>query len=430
MANGHQHINYTAADFERYYNGSMPEAEMYALEKAALEDPFLADALEGYAFTATPLQDIEELTAQVPPAKEEDKKAVVVGFNTAWLRIAAVLVLVLGIGYLLLKTDRKDEPAPTLASTDTKAVISPADNKYKNIQTDTSSVATIIKGNGTTATEKRTLPSSNATMQPVNGAFKQLAPAAVPAVDYAYTITPAPTEDAKTKQEEKEVSLAQAKVASDLVKKMYQKPGQKYFLEGKVTDDDGTPVPFATVSGTNNAVTVTDANGNFSLQANDSLLLANISATGYAAVNQNFNLNNQQSITLKKENNNLSEVVVTGLGTERQKKDLGYATQKVSADEVSKGLQGKVSGLNIQPVDGMSRYDQYIDSARQRSQLTKAPKGEVTLSFKVNKKGEPIAIKVQKSLAPAQDEEAIRLLKQGPKWQYSHGRRASKSFNF
>jgi hypothetical protein len=423
MANGHQHINYTAADFERYYNGSMPDAEMYALEKAALEDPFLADALEGYEFTATPSQDMLELASQIPPAKEEKKKAVVVGFKTAWLRIAAVLVLVFGIGYMVLKTDRNNEPVKTLAANDNKAFISPAENNYKTLPADTTTAANSIVAHDMATEDKATLPSSNGTVQTVTSTFKKM-PAAAPSSDYAYT--PSLAEDTKLRQQEKDASVAKEKSESELVKRMYQKPGQKYFLEGKVTDDDGSPVPFATISGSNNTVTTSDMNGNFSLQYPDSLMLANISATGYAAVNQNFNLNTQQNITLRKENNNLSEVVVTAAGVQRSKKDLGSSTKAVPSDQ----LQGKASGLNIQPVDGMERYDQYIDSARNRSLPAKASRGEVVLSFKVNRKGEPIAIKVEKSLSPAQDAEATRLLKEGPKWQYSHGRRASKSFTF
>ena len=55
------HKVYTAADFERYYSGQMSDAEMHALEKSALEDPFLADALEGYSYTKTPVHDVAEL---------------------------------------------------------------------------------------------------------------------------------------------------------------------------------------------------------------------------------------------------------------------------------------------------------------------------------------------------------------------------------
>ena len=40
--------NYSAADIERYHKGQLTPEEMHAMEKAALDDPFLADAIEGY----------------------------------------------------------------------------------------------------------------------------------------------------------------------------------------------------------------------------------------------------------------------------------------------------------------------------------------------------------------------------------------------
>ena len=41
-------IHYTAENIRRYLEGQLPPAEMQAMEKAALEDPFLADAIEGF----------------------------------------------------------------------------------------------------------------------------------------------------------------------------------------------------------------------------------------------------------------------------------------------------------------------------------------------------------------------------------------------
>ena len=44
-----EHISqYSAADIQRYVQGKLSAAEMHAMEKAALDDPFLADAMEGY----------------------------------------------------------------------------------------------------------------------------------------------------------------------------------------------------------------------------------------------------------------------------------------------------------------------------------------------------------------------------------------------
>ena len=43
-------------------------------------------------------------------------------------------------------------------------------------------------------------------------------------------------------------------------------------------------------------------------------------------------------------------------------------------------------------------------------------KGKVILSFKINKDGSPVNIKVQQSLSESCNKEAIRLLNNGPKW--------------
>ncbi|HMH34536.1 MAG TPA: SusC/RagA family TonB-linked outer membrane protein, partial [Puia sp.] len=61
------------------------------------------------------------------------------------------------------------------------------------------------------------------------------------------------------------------------------------------------------------------------------------------------------NVTVSRQTSNLTEVVVTSLGIQRQAKELGYATAKVNNKEltqakvidVSTGLQGKVSGLQV-----------------------------------------------------------------------------------
>ncbi|MES2004236.1 MAG: hypothetical protein V4450_06930 [Bacteroidota bacterium] len=40
---------YTAEDIQQYFQGNLSPAEMHEMEKAAIQDPFLADAMEGYA---------------------------------------------------------------------------------------------------------------------------------------------------------------------------------------------------------------------------------------------------------------------------------------------------------------------------------------------------------------------------------------------
>src|SRR4029079_13219277 len=95
--------NYTAADIERYHAGKMSAAEMHALEKAAMEDPFLADALEGYAFTATPHKDLDSIRSRLFEQKEEEKAVPFIRKNYGWLRAAAIIIFIAGGAWLAFR---------------------------------------------------------------------------------------------------------------------------------------------------------------------------------------------------------------------------------------------------------------------------------------------------------------------------------------
>ena len=49
MGLNNKHITYTATDIANYLSGKLSAQEMHAIEKQALQDPFLADAIEGFA---------------------------------------------------------------------------------------------------------------------------------------------------------------------------------------------------------------------------------------------------------------------------------------------------------------------------------------------------------------------------------------------
>lgn len=111
---------------------------------------------------------------------------------------------------------------------------------------------------------------------------------------------------------------------------------------------------FATVNikGTSKSAKADD-NGYFSIPAKETDSLV-VSATGYHP--RTIIASGDIQITLlRAANEQMQEVVVTALGIQRQRKELGYSTAKVVASEINRaspvnvanGLQGKVSGLNI-----------------------------------------------------------------------------------
>ncbi len=130
---------------------------------------------------------------------------------------------------------------------------------------------------------------------------------------------------------------------------------QAKLINGKVTDQQGQPVPFATIRVKNSKQGVSaDADGNFSIRTSpaETLVVSGANITEKeVAVGDSTYLNIQVAHTTS----NLNEVVVTALGIRRSRNSLPYAAQQISGDEINKvptvnaidNLSGKVAGLEI-----------------------------------------------------------------------------------
>jgi len=133
---------------------------------------------------------------------------------------------------------------------------------------------------------------------------------------------------------------------------------QQGSVRGKVLDENGIPLPGATVmeKGTNNAV-VTDMEGNFEITVTQGATLQ-ISYLGYQAA-ETLVTGSELSISLSADTSEISEVVVIGYGKQSKKDVTGAVTQigegqfrqgiNISADNL---LQGKVAGVRVVPTSG------------------------------------------------------------------------------
>lgn len=130
-------------------------------------------------------------------------------------------------------------------------------------------------------------------------------------------------------------------------------------LVGKViASDTGEPIPIASVlvKGHNSFGEYTDDNGNFTLKdvPADATHLV-VSYMGYITAEVEIGNQTRFEIKLDPDAISLDQVVVTALGIQRQAKEIGYATAKVSSEDLTKtknvdatqALIGKVSGLQI-----------------------------------------------------------------------------------
>ena len=127
-------------------------------------------------------------------------------------------------------------------------------------------------------------------------------------------------------------------------------------LKGKITDETGQGLPGASVQvkGTTTG-TITDANGNYSLNLAAPAEAITVSFIGY--ITQDVTIGNREFVnaTLAPNAKQLNEVVVTALGIEREKKALGYAVTEVRGEQVTgarsnnfvSALSGKVAGLTL-----------------------------------------------------------------------------------
>jgi len=130
---------------------------------------------------------------------------------------------------------------------------------------------------------------------------------------------------------------------------------QDVSIKGKVIDEKGLPIPGASVliKGTSKA-TSSDMDGNYQIKADSKGTLV-FSFIGYGSVQESIKGRTQIDVAMKPSAEALQEVVVTALGIKRETKALGYATQKVSGEaltkvsgvDVASSLTGKVAGLLV-----------------------------------------------------------------------------------
>lgn len=152
----------------------------------------------------------------------------------------------------------------------------------------------------------------------------------------------------------------------------------------------------------------TDVNGIFNLVSIDSVLTIKVKAQGYQE--QQFRLRN---------GSNLNQIVLKQATIE--------AALEGKAAGVERMNQQKTIPLinqNAEPEGGWNTFDQYVEKNKVYPAEESNLSGKVIVSFYVNKPGKLTNFKIEQSLAKGFNEEAIRLIKDGPAWKLLKGKRA------
>ena len=127
-------------------------------------------------------------------------------------------------------------------------------------------------------------------------------------------------------------------------------------IQGKVTDENGTPLPGVSVieKGTSNGAT-TDFDGNYNISVSNETSILEFSSLGFTSEEVIVANQTTINISLAEDAESLDEIVVTALGISREKKSLGYSVSELSGDDVSlvkesnvaSSLAGKVAGVVV-----------------------------------------------------------------------------------
>ncbi len=406
-----QYSNYSAADIERYHSGKMPAAEMHALEKAALDDMFLADALEGYMHSASAIDDVDLLQKRLAEKLEKGKVVALPLYRKGWLRVAALFVLVASGALLIWQLNKQPvnnlavtEKAPNekslnqLSAPNAPGSVVASDGYFDSAATANEGTAALQENKNKTApslsnnagVKDETAPSGQTLLQPstANDAANKIAEPEKQNV--------AGTNDVAANRNQSSANNNQlTNSPSPNANNAFMKARAK-----NATDDDfAKRSAFATDKNQlaqRNRADTTDRHFK-----EDNAERASVAANNNDPTRKKNADTTRINVVMQPVDDALNEVVVVGYGAKSK-----APKRKEPVAEI------------LEPTEGWSDYNDYIAlNLKEPPELKeKAITGEVELSFDINKKGEAINIKVEKGLCPQCDEEAVRLLQEGPKW--------------
>jgi hypothetical protein len=465
MSEHNEHItHYSAADIRRYVQGNMSARDMHAIEKAALDDPFLADAIEGMqqalqehneALVTGQLQELQQQLAE--RTTETNRKNRVIALRW-WQIAAAAAILVIGSIWLYTLNNDSESKSPLAVATakkdevksEEKAVV-PTPSENKTITTKTDSVVEssaskeyAITDQPATFYKERTHVARALPTPPAAKASVLLNKQQTDSAHYfGSDVAAQPATEEKAKLEQSVPTAARApevakamKTESDFdrltevitiskkdspVKTTIGAASDKNlsgFVKGRVTDQNNNPIANAYVqlqlpNKLPNNNFVTDRSGYFQIPVStDTAVDASVNVAGYA----------QQNVRLQS-NDAMNQIQLQPAMASRYNEARRMSLAKKVAD-AKKNYPNIMTQQNAEPVYGWLSYDQYLEKNKKIPVGNPNVAGDVVVSFDVNKKGNLSDFKIDQSLSKACDDEALRLIKQGPAFKLLKGHKA------
>lgn len=383
-----------------YIRGKRKGKEAHRLERESMQDPFLADAIDGYdTVEGNHEVHIDDLRKMISHKSGKRRTYAVIS------SIAASLLIGIGISfYFIYESNRFTEKIYTEKKDTTNVPV--------NVTVPVTQPEPITKRNEAIAQNKDTvksIPVKPPKKSPRLLQEESSAPTTLPetVTDEIETISQADAEAMEIQVDIDAMPSASAqKVRKEAMAAVAPQAGMPR-IRGKVVGENGEPVIGANVTLNNDPLegTVTDSDGNFELTAQSKNDKLKISYIGLETVETPIDTAQEMMIAMNPDRQELSEVVVTGYSEVNKRLFTGAVD---TTDTLSKP----------KPIIGIKAYKKYIKENLQlpTDDKCKGIEGKVIVTFNIGKDGKPQDITIKQSLCEAADAEAIRLIEKGPLW--------------
>ena len=370
-----------------YIQGNRRGKEANRLEREAMSDPFLQEAMDGFdAVAGNHAQIIERLEKRYTRPNVSINRYK----NLLWYgSVAASILLLVGVGaYFFLK--RTEQMSPIIAMNQP--------NENVEVVSD-NSMSRQLAQKEEQQQEIQALPTMRAITSELEKSTEipQINADMVEILDVVADVVAVEIFEDVVAEVAADEILPNRFVESSA--KTVAKSEQKIpAARGKVVDETGAPIPGVSIvaKGTNTG-TITDLSGNFAIPVatDTSKLLA--SFIGYETLEIKPS-GDEQTVMLKSSDAALSEVVVVGYGTQRR---------RALSDAVPKSA--------VQSQFGEKEFQTYCQQNGKKN-VCNGKSVSVKLSFSIDKNGKPTDISYKNYSCEEAKKEMERLLSSSPAW--------------
>ena len=393
-----------------YIQGKRHGEEANRLEREAMNDPFLNDAIDGFdSVEGDHLSVIGELEKQIAGKNRSHKPFV----RYLLAGIAASVALLIGFSIFM---NQENSPAPELVQTEIKDTIRKKEIAQKDLaaQKNEPEVSKIAK-----ETEKQFIQAKKAIpVVPKAIAMAQISVMEEEEDHILNTVNEKLVNAVILTETDMPVSIAAKpeNLATALKTKGLQAANnsKSHIFTGTITDEDGFPLPGVSIQAANsNFGTISDMDGKFKLEIPDTTKTKTLLAKYIGYNPQKIALSSDtQTIRMKPDELALNEVVVVGYG---RKRIFNRSTKTTSVDGA---LQGRVAGLDTnskKTTFGEREFRKYFEENRRTGICAS---GEFTLKarFRIDESGKPTNIEILNSDCDELRSEFLRLMEQSPLW--------------